>query len=57
MDVVGSHSGGVVHGGTYTANLIGICCHKTLGDILTNTNALETVDKTGTEIKRILSRI
>ena len=44
-------------GGTYTANLIGIsAAHKTL-DILTNTNALETVNKTGEEIKRILSRV
>ncbi|MBV5346501.1 MAG: aminotransferase class III-fold pyridoxal phosphate-dependent enzyme, partial [Rhodoferax sp.] len=24
MDVVGSHAGGVVHGGTYTANLVAL---------------------------------
>lgn len=57
MDVVGSYSGGVVHGGTYTANLIGIsAAHKTL-DILANTNALDTVNKTGEQIKKILSRV
>ena len=57
MDIVGSHSGGVVHGGTYTANLIGIsAAHKTL-EILANTNALETVNKTGDRIKKILSRV
>lgn len=57
MDVIGSHQGGVVHGGTYTANLIGIsAAHKTL-DILANTNALDTVNKTGEQIKKTLSRV
>jgi len=57
MDMIGSHQGGVVHGGTYTANLVGIsAAHKTL-DILANTNALDTVNKTGEQIKKILSRV
>jgi glutamate-1-semialdehyde 2,1-aminomutase len=56
MDIIGSHQNGVVHGGTYTANLVGMAAaHKTL-DILANTNALETVNKTGKQIQGILSK-
>lgn len=57
MDVIGSHEGGVVHGGTYTANLIGLsAAHATL-DILKNTNALETVNQIGDSIKEVLGRV
>ncbi|MCO4793689.1 MAG: aminotransferase class III-fold pyridoxal phosphate-dependent enzyme [Bacteriovoracaceae bacterium] len=57
MDVIGSHAGGVVHGGTYTANLIGLAAaHKTL-DILENTNALQTVDSVGLEIQKVLGKV
>ena len=57
MDTVGSHEGGVVHGGTYTANLIGLsAAHKTL-EILKNTKALETVNQTGDKVKEILGRV
>ena len=57
MDVVGSNKGAVVHGGTYTANLVGLsAAHATL-DILTNTDALQTVDAVGTRIKQILSAV
>ena len=57
MDVVGSHAGGVVHGGTYTANLIALsAAHATL-DILANTNALKTVDEAGQQIKALLGRV
>jgi acetylornithine/succinyldiaminopimelate/putrescine aminotransferase len=39
MDVVGANAGAVVHGGTYTANLVGLsAAHCTL-DILTHTDA------------------
>ncbi|MEM1009131.1 MAG: aminotransferase class III-fold pyridoxal phosphate-dependent enzyme, partial [Myxococcota bacterium] len=57
MDVVGSHQGGVVHGGTYTANLIGLSAARKTLDILENTNALDTVNKTGEQIQRILGRV
>jgi glutamate-1-semialdehyde 2,1-aminomutase len=57
MDVIGSHQNGVVHGGTYTANLIGLsAAHATL-DILKNTKALNTVDQVGEDIQRILGRV
>jgi glutamate-1-semialdehyde 2,1-aminomutase len=57
MDVIGSHKGAVVHGGTYTANLVGLsAAHATL-DILANTDALKTVDAVGTKIKNVLSKV
>lgn len=57
MDVVGSHPGGVVHGGTYTANLLGLsAAHITL-DILTHTNALDTVNKCGERVRDLLGRV
>jgi glutamate-1-semialdehyde 2,1-aminomutase len=57
MDVIGSHEGGVVHGGTYTANLIGLsAAHKTL-DILKNTKALETANEAGDKVQKILGRV
>ena len=57
MDVIGSNKGAVVHGGTYTANLVGLsAAHATL-DILANTDALKTVDEAGTRIKNILSAV
>jgi glutamate-1-semialdehyde 2,1-aminomutase len=57
MDVVGSHAGGVVHGGTYTANLVALsAAHATL-DILGNTDALKTVDETGQKIQALLGRV
>jgi glutamate-1-semialdehyde 2,1-aminomutase len=57
MDVVGSQRGGVVHGGTYTANLIGLsAAHATL-DILTHTDALATVDRVGLRVKALLGRV
>ncbi len=57
MDVVGSHKGGVVHGGTYTANLVAIsAAHATLS-ILANTDALQTVARTGAQIRDLLGRV
>lgn len=57
MDVIGSNKGAVVHGGTYTANLVGLsAAHATL-DILANTDALKTVDEAGTQIKNVLSNV
>jgi glutamate-1-semialdehyde 2,1-aminomutase len=57
MDVVGSHQGGVVHGGTYTANLVGLAAAQKTLEILATTDALETVNKAGKEIQNILGRV
>jgi len=57
MDKVGSHRGGVVHGGTYTANLVALSgAHATLS-ILTDTDALKTIDTVGENIKKVLGRV
>ena len=57
MDVVGSHPGGVVHGGTYSANLVALsAAHATL-QILAETDALQTVDRVGTQIRDLLGRV
>ena len=57
MQVVGSHAGGVVHGGTYTANLVALsAAHATL-QILAETNALQTINQAGENIKAVLGRV
>ena len=57
MDVVGSHAGGVVHGGTYTANLVALgAAHATL-KILAQTDALHTIDQVGSRIRDLLGRV
>jgi glutamate-1-semialdehyde 2,1-aminomutase len=57
MDVVGASAGAVVHGGTYTANLVGLsAAHCTL-DILTHTNALATVHRVGEQVRDLLGRV
>ena len=57
MDALGSNKGGVVHGGTYTGNLVGLTAANATLDILTNTDALETVDRVGDEIQEVLGRV
>jgi glutamate-1-semialdehyde 2,1-aminomutase len=57
MDVVGSHEGGVVHGGTYTANLIALSAADATLEILANTNALKTIDESGEKIRSLLGRV
>ncbi|MEY4491056.1 MAG: hypothetical protein RLY41_862 [Pseudomonadota bacterium] len=57
MDVVGSHPGGVVHGGTYTANLVALsAAHATL-KILAETNAQQTINHAGEQIQSVLGRV
>jgi glutamate-1-semialdehyde 2,1-aminomutase len=57
MDCVGAFKGGVVHGGTYTANLIGLsAAHATL-DILQNTDAIATLSQVGQNIMDVLGRV
>ena len=57
MDVVGSNRGGVVHGGTYTGNLVALsAAHATL-KILSDTDALNIVNRVGNQIKDLLGRV
>ena len=57
MDVVGSGPGAVVHGGTYTGNLVGLsAAHKTL-NILSHTDALQTINQTGERLQALLGRV
>ena len=57
MDCVGAFKGGVVHGGTYTANLIALsAAHATL-DVLQHTDAQETINATGERIMAVLGQV
>ena len=57
MDLVGSGPKAVVHGGTYTANLVGLsAAHKTL-HILSHTDALQTINHTGERLQALLGRV
>ena len=57
MDVVGANAGAVVHGGTYTANLVGLsAAHCTL-NILTHTDALAAVHRVGERVRDLLGRV
>jgi len=57
MDSVGAFKGGVVHGGTYTANLVALSAASATLDILANTDALKTIDAAGEKITAILGRV
>jgi glutamate-1-semialdehyde 2,1-aminomutase len=56
MDVIGA-GGGVVHGGTYTANLVALSAANATLDILANTDALHTVARAGAAIRDVLGRV
>ena len=56
MDVIGA-GGGVVHGGTYTANLVALSAARATLEVLANTDALETVAKAGADIRDVLGRV
>ncbi len=56
MDVIGS-GGGVVHGGTYTANLIGLSASLATLKILRDTDALEIAAKAGASIQAVLGSV
>jgi glutamate-1-semialdehyde 2,1-aminomutase len=57
MDVIGPGPKGVVHGGTYTANLIALAAAKATLTVLAETDALETAARVGGEIRAILGRV
>ena len=57
MDKIHFGEGGVTHGGTYTANLIGISAANATLSILKETEALDTIAKIGEDIKKVLSEV
>ena len=57
MDAVGAHPGGVVHGGTYTANLVAISAAQATLNILAQTDALQTIARTGAQVRDVLGRV
>lgn len=57
MDMISFEENGVTHGGTYTANLVGIAAAKKTLSILRDTDALESIFATGEKIKAILSEV
>ncbi len=54
MDCIHFGEGGVTHGGTYTANLVGMAAARETLSILKNTNALKTINNVGAQIQTIL---
>ena len=56
MDVIGA-GGGVVHGGTYTANLVALSAARATVRVLAETDALQTVDRVGGQIREVLGRV
>ena len=57
MDMIKFGADGVTHGGTYTANLLSLSAAKATLTVLTETDALATVDKVGAAIQEVLSRV
>ena len=57
MDKINFSKEGVVHGGTYTANGVGLAAASKTLDIIANTNALETVAANGRKIMDCLMRV
>lgn len=56
MDVIGA-GGGVVHGGTYTGNMVALAAaHATLG-VMADTPVHETLDRVGNDIMGVLGRV
>ena len=56
MDIISFEKKGVVHGGTYSANLVGLAAANSTLKILEETPALETISEVGRNIKNIISR-
>ena len=57
MDCIGSFKGGVSHGGTYTANIIGLSAAYTTMKILDETDAFDVIMETGNKIIEILKKV
>lgn len=57
MDMINVNSNGVVHGGTYTANVIALTAAKATLTVLNETNAYDTINQAGADIKQVLNRV
>ncbi|MEH6909461.1 MAG: aspartate aminotransferase family protein [Oceanicoccus sp.] len=57
MDQIKFGADGVTHGGTYTANLLSLSAAKATLTVLSETDALATVDKVGAAVQEVLSRV
>jgi len=57
MDIIKFGADGVTHGGTYTANLLSLSAAKATLTVLSETDALATVNKVGAAIQTVLSRV
>ncbi|GGY32591.1 glutamate-1-semialdehyde 2,1-aminomutase [Bacterioplanes sanyensis] len=57
MNTIHSGTGGVTHGGTYTANMIALAAAKATLSVLKDTDALATIHQTGAAIQQVLSRV
>ncbi len=57
MGVINANSNGVVHGGTYTSNVIALTAAKATLTVLNQTNAYDTINKAGADIQQVLSRV
>jgi glutamate-1-semialdehyde 2,1-aminomutase len=57
MDAISFAKVGVTHGGTYTANMVALSAAKATLTVLNETDALETINRAGQEIQRVLSRV
>ncbi len=57
MSAISFDKNGVTHGGTYTANMVALSAAKATLTILKETDALATIDRVGTEIQGLLSRV
>ena len=57
MNKISFDKDGVTHGGTYTANMIALSAAKATLTILKETDAIETINKTGAAIQGVLSKV
>lgn len=57
MDMISFNADGVTHGGTYTANMIALSAAKATLTVLSETDAMETINSVGAAIQQRLSRV
>ena len=57
MDKISFDKDGVTHGGTYTANMIALSAAKATLTVLSETDALATINRVGADIQALLSRV
>lgn len=57
MDAISFEKNGVTHGGTYTANMVALSAAKATLTVLKETDALDTINRVGRDIQKLLSRV